>query len=231
MCNILKSVRIVTLLMVVLSEPGFNVRDRFNEILCLSSTVNPTFFIMTNSMSLSTHRLWRSRHTTSQQYAVKVCIPHIFIGNNQKYETQIHFYSVSVCSLSLVPRNQLLSVAAACKVLIEFSLMRLENPDEACAVSQVRNGKCTAGIHFEAEKSTEDQTNVFVDSSTETPDSSNKRTLHRLQQAGSHGNHHFHCYDEICKVASNRQNPFRWSVSHKVHEYLNSTKMIPWFFF
>lgn len=38
----------------------------------------------------------------------------------------------------LVPRNQLLSVAAACKVLIEFSLLRLENPDEACAVSQVR---------------------------------------------------------------------------------------------
>lgn len=140
------------------------------------------------------------------------------------------FYSVSVCSLSLVPINQLLSVAAACKVLIEFSLMRLENPDEACAVSQVRNGKCTANIHFEAEKSTEDVTNVFVGSSTETPDSSNKRTLHRLQQAGSHRNHHFHCYDEICKVASNRQDPFRWSVSHKVHEYLNSTKMIPCFF-
>lgn len=37
-----------------------------------------------------------------------------------------------------VPRNQLQSVAAACKVLIEFSLLRLENPDEACAVSQVR---------------------------------------------------------------------------------------------
>lgn len=36
-----------------------------------------------------------------------------------------------------VPRNQLQSVAAACKVLIEFSLLRLENPDEACAVSQV----------------------------------------------------------------------------------------------
>lgn len=36
-----------------------------------------------------------------------------------------------------VPRNQLLSVTAACKVLIEFSLLRLENPDEACAVSQV----------------------------------------------------------------------------------------------
>lgn len=29
-------------------------------------------------------------------------------------------------------------MAAACKVLIEFSLLRLENPDEACAVSQVR---------------------------------------------------------------------------------------------
>lgn len=39
--------------------------------------------------------------------------------------------------LFAVPRNQLQSVAAACKVLIEFSLLRLENPDEACAVSQV----------------------------------------------------------------------------------------------
>ncbi|KAG2458904.1 UBR4 ligase, partial [Polypterus senegalus] len=35
-----------------------------------------------------------------------------------------------------VPRNQLLSVASACKILIEFLLLRLENPDEACAVSQ-----------------------------------------------------------------------------------------------
>uniref|UniRef100_A0A8D2L812 Ubiquitin protein ligase E3 component n-recognin 4 n=1 Tax=Varanus komodoensis TaxID=61221 RepID=A0A8D2L812_VARKO len=43
-------------------------------------------------------------------------------------------YITSVCGL--VPRNQLQSVAAACKVLIEFSLLRLENPDEACAVSQ-----------------------------------------------------------------------------------------------
>ncbi|XP_027698524.1 E3 ubiquitin-protein ligase UBR4 isoform X1 [Vombatus ursinus] len=43
-------------------------------------------------------------------------------------------YITTVCSL--IPRNQLQSVAAACKVLIEFSLLRLENPDEACAVSQ-----------------------------------------------------------------------------------------------
>ncbi|KAJ7306604.1 hypothetical protein JRQ81_009996 [Phrynocephalus forsythii] len=43
-------------------------------------------------------------------------------------------YITTVCGL--VPRNQLQSVAAACKVLIEFSLLRLENPDEACAVSQ-----------------------------------------------------------------------------------------------
>lgn len=51
---------------------------------------------------------------------------HIFLINKLSFPT------------SLVPRNQLLSVAAACKVLIEFSLLRLENPDEACAVSQVR---------------------------------------------------------------------------------------------
>uniref|UniRef100_A0A4W3HBC8 Ubiquitin protein ligase E3 component n-recognin 4 n=1 Tax=Callorhinchus milii TaxID=7868 RepID=A0A4W3HBC8_CALMI len=38
-------------------------------------------------------------------------------------------YISTVCGQ--IPRNQLLSVAAACKILIEFSLMRLENPDEA----------------------------------------------------------------------------------------------------
>ncbi|XP_058849008.1 E3 ubiquitin-protein ligase UBR4 isoform X2 [Acipenser ruthenus] len=43
-------------------------------------------------------------------------------------------YITTVCGQ--IPRNQLLSVTAACKVLIEFSLLRLENPDEACAVSQ-----------------------------------------------------------------------------------------------
>ncbi|MEQ2248008.1 E3 ubiquitin-protein ligase ubr4, partial [Ilyodon furcidens] len=43
-------------------------------------------------------------------------------------------YITTVCGQ--IPGNQLLSVAAACKVLIEFSLLRLENPDEACAVSQ-----------------------------------------------------------------------------------------------
>eukprot|EP00063_Salmo_salar_P028104 XP_014002939.1 PREDICTED: E3 ubiquitin-protein ligase UBR4-like [Salmo salar] len=43
-------------------------------------------------------------------------------------------YITTVCGQ--IPRNQLLSVAAACKVLIEFSLLRLEYPDEACAVSQ-----------------------------------------------------------------------------------------------
>nr|XP_033777630.1 E3 ubiquitin-protein ligase UBR4 isoform X4 [Geotrypetes seraphini] len=43
-------------------------------------------------------------------------------------------YISTVCGQ--IPRNQLQSVAAACKVLIEFSLLRLENPDEACAVSQ-----------------------------------------------------------------------------------------------
>ncbi|KAL1020637.1 hypothetical protein UPYG_G00002740 [Umbra pygmaea] len=43
-------------------------------------------------------------------------------------------YITTVCGQ--IPRNQVLSVAAACKVLVEFSLLRLENPDEACAVSQ-----------------------------------------------------------------------------------------------
>nr|XP_023697265.1 E3 ubiquitin-protein ligase UBR4 [Paramormyrops kingsleyae] len=56
-------------------------------------------------------------------------------------------YITTVCGQ--IPRNQLLSVAAACKVLIEFSLLRLENPDEACAVSQKHlilliKGLCTA---------------------------------------------------------------------------------------
>ncbi|XP_075046927.1 E3 ubiquitin-protein ligase UBR4 isoform X4 [Mixophyes fleayi] len=43
-------------------------------------------------------------------------------------------YIVTVCNQ--IPRNQLQSVAAACKVLLEFSVLRLESPDEACAVSQ-----------------------------------------------------------------------------------------------
>lgn len=71
------------------------------------------------------------------------------------------FLLIYVCFLSLVPRNQLLSVAAACKVLIEFSLMRLENPDEACAVSQVRNSNCTGNIQFKGQKSPEDRTIVL----------------------------------------------------------------------
>lgn len=70
-------------------------------------------------------------------------------------------HNISVFFLSLVPRNQLLSVAAACKVLIEFSLMRLENPDEACAVSQVRNSNCTGDIQFKGQKSTEDLTIIL----------------------------------------------------------------------
>lgn len=180
------------------------------------------------------------------------------------------------CSVSLVPRNQLLSVAAACKVLIEFSLLRLENPDEACAVSQVREAKSMGDFNIVGLLSTEHfwsvsrrydiyqcifcqplwlnsviyffcmflykfwllnnfklsfSGHVFLFSVwddiiycinprvklsnpvyffSETPDSSNKRTLHWLQQTRSHRNHYFHCYDEICQVASNRQNPFRW---------------------
>lgn len=179
------------------------------------STVNLTFFIMTNSTSLSTHHLWRSRRTTSPQYVVKVCIPHEVVGNIIPKSIS---YNISACFLSLVPRNQLLSVAAACKVLIEFSLMRLENPDEACAVSQVRNSNCAGDINFKRPEIHRRPDNCSVYSSTETPDSSNKRTLHRLQPAGSHRNHHFHCDDEICKVATNCQDPFRWCVSYYVHQ-------------
>lgn len=118
----------------------------FNEIFYMSFAVNQTSFTMTNSMSLSTHRSWHSLHTTSPQYVVKVCIFHFLFGViNYKNTTAIQpkiymcfFQPNNFCHFSLVPRNQLLSVAAACKVLIEFSLLRLENPDEACAVSQVR---------------------------------------------------------------------------------------------
>lgn len=44
-----------------------------NEMFHLSFTVSQTSFTMTSSMSLSTHPLWHSLHTTSPQYAVKVC--------------------------------------------------------------------------------------------------------------------------------------------------------------
>lgn len=36
--------------------------------------------------------------------------------------------------------------------------MRLENPDEACAVSQVRNATCARPIEFEAQESSGDVT-------------------------------------------------------------------------
>lgn len=45
---------------------------------------------------------------------------------------------------------------------------------------------------------------------TETPDSSDKRTLYWLQQTRSYRDHYFHCYDEVCQVASNYQDPLRW---------------------
>lgn len=114
---------------------------------------------MTNSTSLSTRHLWHSRHTTSPQYVVKVGIPQevvrSIIPKSISYSISVFFF------FSLVPRNQLLSVAAACKVLIEFSLMRLENPDEACAVSQVRNSNCRGEIQFKGNKSAEDPTIVL----------------------------------------------------------------------
>lgn len=119
-----------------------------NSIFYVSFAVNQTSFTMTNSMSLSTHLSWHSLHTTSPQYVVKVCIFNfVFDVFNYKDMTLIQpkiikcsvfFHPNNFFPFSLVPRNQLLSVAAACKVLIEFSLLRLENPDEACAVSQVR---------------------------------------------------------------------------------------------
>ncbi|XP_077460740.1 E3 ubiquitin-protein ligase UBR4 isoform X2 [Stigmatopora argus] len=67
-------------------------------------------------------------------------------------------YITTVCGQ--IPRNQLLSVASACKVLIEFSLLRLENPDEACAVSQKNlilliKGLCTGSSRL-------DRTEIFT---------------------------------------------------------------------
>ncbi|KAM9298998.1 E3 ubiquitin-protein ligase UBR4 [Gastrophryne carolinensis] len=61
-------------------------------------------------------------------------------------------YITTVCGQ--MPRNQLQSVAAACKVLLEFSLLRLESPDEACAVSQKHlilliKGLCTGASRLD----------------------------------------------------------------------------------
>lgn len=214
---------------------------------------------MTSSMSLSTHHLWHSLHITSPQYVDKVRIQYIFFCVLTVKTFFCYFYqniwmlkvlllpaSDYFCSVSPVPRNQLLSVAAACKVLIEFSLLRLENPDEACAVSQVRESAqlwdCIQRMmfgyfyvlrHF---KPVSDKMLLNWSLSTtslypgiwkicyslvtfcntqcffapETPDSSNKRTLHWLQQTRSHRNHYFHSDDEVCQVASNSQDPFRW---------------------
>lgn len=52
---------------------------------------------------------------------------------------------------------------------------------------------------------------------SETPDSFDKRTLHWVQQIRSHRDHYLYRYDEICQVASNCQNPFRWWVGTANH--------------
>lgn len=124
-----------------------------NEIIPMSFAVKQTSFTTTNNMSRSTPHLWHSLHTTSPQYVGKVRIFN-FLFSVIEIATAIQpkYLNFTGCffklanyfpPVSLVPRNQLLSVAAACKVLIEFSLLRLENPDEACAVSQVRETNCT----------------------------------------------------------------------------------------
>lgn len=99
----------------------------------------------------------------SAHYITTVCGQSMYPPlNSRKYYSRNPFLAIYlVCFLSIVPRNQLLSVAAACKVLIEFSLMRLENPDEACAVSQVRNLNCTGDINVKGQKSTVDLTIVL----------------------------------------------------------------------
>lgn len=107
---------------------------------CFSFPVNLRYFITINSTSRSTHLSWRFLHITSPQFVDKVSV---FEEGCCYWNITLHVvprnkHQLCIDHLLIVPRNQLLSVAAACKVLIEFSLLRLENPDEACAVSQVR---------------------------------------------------------------------------------------------
>lgn len=172
----------------------------------------------------------------------------------------------------------MLSVASACKVLIEFSLLRLENPDEACAVSQVRGTtqNVTETLQYleyfalifalilrHSHQSPVIQFCSFMLTKTftvnwwltyffklvlclcscnnimhvsfwsflcillflaETPDSSNKRPLHWLQQTRSDRDHYLHCYDEVCQVASNYQDSFRWYASQKCSKQFFSNK-------
>lgn len=74
----------------------------FNERTHLSFAVNRTSFTTTNSMSLSTHHLWHSLHTTSPQYVVRVCIILILwvwlIRNDYCY-TSNFFYMLQVVFL------------------------------------------------------------------------------------------------------------------------------------
>ena len=113
----------------------------------------------------------------------------------------------------------MLSVAAACKVLIEFSLLRLENPDEACAVSQVRqepvtNGNIgdTQGVHIDSLSCLDNAivTVLVLPFPSETPDPFDKGFVHWLQSTGQDRDHYFHSYDEVCQTSPDRQDPFRW---------------------
>lgn len=170
---------------------------------------------MTNSMSLSTLHLWRSRHITSPQYVVKVCIPCIFWEINQKYSSQIHFLqSVSLFALFSTKKSA------------SFSRCSMQSLDRILvdAFGEPRRGMCSfTGKKLKLRRrysygrpQLHTRPDLFsVYSLTEAPDSPNKGTLHGLQQAGPHRNHHFHRDDEVCKVASNRENPFRWWECHE----------------
>lgn len=149
-----------------------------------------------------------------------------------------HVMSHLFLVLTPVPRNQLLSVAAACKVLIEFSLLRLENPDEACAVSQVR-GSLSCSLTHVAVRTAIKKSNVqitltltqcciymssycmyycilwitcfpcVVVAPAEAPDLVNKGPLHRMQSSGSNRDHHLHRYDEVCQTPPDSEDALR----------------------
>lgn len=204
------------------SEAGFSARNGFNKTLC--------------------HLQW-SRHSSSWQTVRALLLivrgPLGTLHHNSmwpKYVSPISLDEILPNIQSKSTSHSLFSIFSTEKSA-SFSCCGMQSLDWILpdAVGEPRRGMCSVTgkkcnvrrpywVWSSGIQRSRDERSLCCP--PETPDSSNKRTLHRLQQAGSHGNHHFHGYDEIGKVAPNRQDAFRWWVSSKVQSFLRRARII-----